>query len=95
MPAPVRVIRASRLSRRVISQARTRFSRAVRWLKAITRTEAPTSSPNSATISKQGIHETPQITVADQEKKSLAILCFRNLHNDPASSFTSSRWPMR
>jgi len=62
-------------------------SRAVRWLKAITRTEAPTSSPNSATISKQGIHETPQITVADQEKKSLAILCFRNLHNDPASSF--------
>ena len=62
-------------------------SRAVRWLKSITRSESPTSAPNAATISKQGIHETPMTTVADQEKKSLAILCFRNLSNDPASSF--------
>lgn len=62
-------------------------SRAVRWLKSITRTDTPTSAPHPATISKQGIHETPQTTVADQEKKSLAILCFRNLSNDPASSF--------
>ena len=60
-------------------------SRAVRWLKSIGRSESPTSAP--ATISKQGIHETPFTTVADQEKKSLAILCFRNLSNDPASSF--------
>jgi serine/threonine protein kinase/tetratricopeptide (TPR) repeat protein len=62
-------------------------SRAVRWLKSITRSEAPTSAPHAATISKQNIHETPMTTVADQEKKSLAILCFRNLSNDPASSF--------
>jgi serine/threonine-protein kinase len=62
-------------------------SRAVRWLKAITRTEAPTTSPNLNTPSKQGIHETPFTTIADQEKKSLAILCFRNLSNDPAASF--------
>ena len=62
-------------------------SRAMRWLKAITRTESPTTSPNLSTPSKQGIHETPFTTVADQEKKSLAILCFRNLSNDPASSF--------
>jgi eukaryotic-like serine/threonine-protein kinase len=61
-------------------------SRAVRWLKSITRSESPTSAPN-VTTSKQGIHETPFTTVADQEKKSLAILCFRNLSNDPASSF--------
>ncbi len=60
-------------------------SRAVRWLKSIGRSESPTSAPS--TISKQGIHETPFTTVADQEKKSLAILCFRNLANDPASSF--------
>src|SRR5918911_4135934 len=59
-------------------------SRAMRWLKSITRTESPTSSPNR---SRQTIHETPLTTVADQEKKSLAILCFRNLSNDPASSF--------
>jgi serine/threonine-protein kinase len=62
-------------------------SRAVRWLKSITRTESPTSAPNLTTSSRQGIHETPFTTVTDQEKKSLAILCFRNLSNDPASSF--------
>lgn len=62
-------------------------SRAMRWIKSITRTESPTSTPNLVTPSKQGIHETPFTTVADQEKKSLAILCFRNLSNDPASSF--------
>src|SRR5689334_1011552 len=48
-------------------------SRAVRWLKAITRSETPTTSPNLNTPSKS-IHETPFTTVADQEKKSLAIL---------------------
>ena len=62
-------------------------SRAVRWLKSIGRSESPTSAPNAASISKQGIHETPLTTVADQEKKTLAILCFRNLSNDPGSSF--------
>ena len=62
-------------------------SRAVRWFKSITRTESPTSSPNLVTPSKQGIHETPFTTVTEHEKKSLAILCFRNLNNDPASSF--------
>ena len=62
-------------------------SKAVRWLKSITRTESPTSSPNLVTPTKQGIHETPFTTIADQEKKSLAILCFRNLANDPSSSF--------
>jgi eukaryotic-like serine/threonine-protein kinase len=62
-------------------------SRAVRWLKSITRTESPTSAPSLMTPSKSGIHETPFTTVTDQEKKSLAILCFRNLSNDPAASF--------
>jgi serine/threonine-protein kinase len=61
-------------------------SRAVRWFKSITRTESPTSAPN-ITPSKSGIHETPFTTVTDQEKKSLAILCFRNLSNDPAATF--------
>src|SRR5215213_3029054 len=62
------------------------FSRAVRWLKSITRTDSPTSAPN-VTPSKSGIHETPFTTITDQEKKSLAILCFRNLSNDPAAAF--------
>ena len=63
-------------------------TRAMRWLKSVTKSEAPhTSSPRFTTGSKQPIHETPFTTIADQEKKSLAILCFRNLNNDPASSF--------
>jgi serine/threonine-protein kinase len=62
-------------------------SRAVRWLKGITRTESATSSPNTSTPTKRSIDETPFTTITDREKKSLAILCFRNLSNDSASSF--------
>ncbi|HVQ38701.1 MAG TPA: protein kinase, partial [Pyrinomonadaceae bacterium] len=61
-------------------------SRAMRWLKGKTRTDS-TAAPGMATPTKPNIHETPFTTIADQEKKSLAILCFRNLSNDPASSF--------
>jgi len=46
-----------------------------------------TSAPGHGTPTKPTIHETPFTTIADQQKKSLAILCFRNLSNDPASSF--------
>lgn len=62
-------------------------SKAVRWLKSIGRSEAPTTSPTFATPTRQGVHETPFTTMADQEKKSLAILPFRNLGNDQASTF--------
>jgi serine/threonine-protein kinase len=63
-------------------------SRAMRWLKTITGSEAPTTSPTLVTPSKQSaVHETPFTTIADQEKKSLAILPFRNLNNDAASTF--------
>src|SRR6266576_5908780 len=61
-------------------------SRAMRWLKGKTKTDA-TAAPGMTTPTKPTIHETPFTTIADQEKKSLAILCFRNLGNDPASSF--------
>jgi eukaryotic-like serine/threonine-protein kinase len=62
-------------------------SRAVRWLKSIARTDSPTTAPNLNTPTRRGMHETPLTTIADQDKKSLAILCFRNLSNDQASSF--------
>lgn len=60
-------------------------SRAMRWLKG--RKVDSTSAPGAATPTRPTIHETPFTTIADQEKKSLAILCFRNLSNDPATSF--------
>lgn len=63
-------------------------SRAMRWLRrGITKSEGPTSSPSLLTSTKQGVHETPFTTIADQEKKTLAILPFKNLSNDPASTF--------
>ena len=62
-------------------------SRVVQWLKRTKRGDSVTTAPNISTPSKAGIHETPFTTVADAEKKSLAILCFRNLANDSASSF--------
>src|SRR2546423_1282880 len=61
-------------------------SRAMRWLKGKTKTDA-TAAPGMTTPTKPTIHETPFTTIADQEKKSLAILPFRNLNNDPTSSF--------
>jgi eukaryotic-like serine/threonine-protein kinase len=61
-------------------------SRAMRWLKGKAKSDS-TSAPGMATPTKPTIHETPFTTVADPEKKSLAVLCFRNLSNDPASSF--------
>jgi serine/threonine-protein kinase len=61
-------------------------SRAMRWLKGKTKADA-TAAPGLTTPTKPTIHETPFTTIADQEKKSLAILPFRNLNNDPASSF--------
>jgi serine/threonine-protein kinase len=58
-------------------------SRAVRWLRSITRSEPP----NATSAPRMGIDETPQTTVADRDKKTLAILPFRNLSNDPTKSF--------
>ena len=61
-------------------------SRAMRWIKGKSKSES-TSAPGGVTPTKPTIHETPFTTIADPEKKSLAILCFRNLSNDPASGF--------
>jgi len=62
-------------------------SRAMRWLKTLTRSESgPTASQlTSAPVSES--REPISTTIADREKKSLAVLPFKNLNNDPASSF--------
>ncbi len=62
-------------------------SRAMRWIRNIGKSETATSSPNFTTSPRQGSHETPFTTITDQEKKSLAILPFKNIGNDAASSF--------
>src|SRR5437588_5656072 len=63
-------------------------SRAMRWLKRMKGVEVHTSAPQLT--SKPAVTESPDAsftTVTDREKKSLAVLPFKNLNNDPASSF--------
>ena len=63
-------------------------SRAMRWLKRMGGADVHTSAPQLT--SKPSITESPEAsftTVTGREKKSLAVLPFKNLNNDPASSF--------
>jgi serine/threonine protein kinase/Tfp pilus assembly protein PilF len=62
-------------------------SRAMRWLKTLTGSELHTSSPQLTSAPAAGTSETPFTTITDREKKSLAVLPFKNLNNDAASSF--------
>ncbi|HJU53130.1 MAG TPA: protein kinase [Pyrinomonadaceae bacterium] len=67
------------------------FSRLKHWFRTITNTEVP-QPPTTAPIqpagqTSQDVHETPMTSLGDQEKKSVAILPFKNLSNDPASAF--------
>lgn len=65
-------------------------SRAIRWLRSVTSKEM--SQPTSGSVPAQSqtsadIHQTPMTSVGEREKKSIAILPFRNLSNDAANSF--------
>lgn len=65
-------------------------ARAMRWLRTITgATETPTSSANlpASTSVPREIHETPLTSMGDTDRKSVAILPFKNLSKDPASAF--------
>ncbi len=67
------------------------FSRLKHWFRTITNTEVPqppTTVPvQPAGQTSQDVHETPMTSLGDQEKKSVAILPFKNLSNDAAVSF--------
>jgi serine/threonine-protein kinase len=68
-------------------------SRAVRWLRSITGSvEAPTNanarSGSSASQRPQPeVHETPMTSLGSGERKSIAILPFKNLNQDATASF--------
>jgi serine/threonine protein kinase/tetratricopeptide (TPR) repeat protein len=66
------------------------MTRALRWLRNLGAPEGVTSAPSmSAGMTSQPheLHETPQTSLGDSEKKSVAILPFRNISNDTESSF--------
>ena len=59
--------------------------RAMRWLRGITGER--TSSQQRAWTSDHRSHETPVTSMGEGERKSLAILPFKNVSEDPQSSF--------
>ena len=63
-------------------------ARAFRWLKNVTSAESPSGAFRAASTSApEESHETPQTSTGDKERKSVAILPFNNLSNDPETSF--------
>ncbi len=63
--------------------------RALRWLRNKTNSDQRTSPPTSPSQTSQprDLHETPMTSVGDTEKKSVAILPFKNISNDAEASF--------
>jgi serine/threonine-protein kinase len=62
-----------------------RMGRAMRWLRGITTGDR--SSPPRVSTSDRPSHETPATSMGDHERKSVAILPFKNVSNDTQSSF--------
>ncbi|HEY0005257.1 MAG TPA: tetratricopeptide repeat protein, partial [Pyrinomonadaceae bacterium] len=62
-------------------------SRAVRWLRNITGSENPTAPRSSSPMPTRDSHDTPLTSIGDPDRKSLAILPFKNLNRDPSASF--------
>src|SRR5437660_12406472 len=68
----------------------TPVGRAMRWLRKLSgaRGDVQTSTPQ---LTSQPLTDAQErsltTTIADREKKSLAVLPFKNLNNDPASTF--------
>jgi len=63
------------------------MARALRWFKSITGSESGSTSSTVPLRKPPEIHETPATSVGDTERKSVAILPFRNLGNDAEMNF--------
>src|SRR5438552_13692896 len=61
-----------------------RMGRALRWLRGATGEKTPSQRGST---SEHPTHDTPATSAGDRERKSLAILPFKNLSNDPQSGF--------
>jgi serine/threonine-protein kinase len=62
----------------------TRMGRALRWLRGVT---GDRTAQQRVSTSDRPMHDTPATSLGDRERKSVAILPFKNLSNDSASSF--------
>jgi serine/threonine-protein kinase len=62
----------------------SRMGRALRWLRGVT---GDRTAQQRISTSDRPMHDTPATSLGDRERKSVAILPFKNLSNDSASSF--------
>jgi len=60
------------------------MGRALRWLRGVT---GERTAPQRDSTSERPVHDTPVTSLGDRERKSVAILPFRNVSNDKQSSF--------
>jgi serine/threonine-protein kinase len=69
--------------------ASTPVGRAMRWLKRLGggRSDSITTSPQFTSRPLTDAPDATMTTMTDREKKNVAVLPFKNLNNDPASSF--------
>ncbi|MEP6636309.1 MAG: serine/threonine-protein kinase, partial [Acidobacteriota bacterium] len=64
------------------------MARALRWLKNVTGAEVSSGATFPASTSQpREVHDTPQTSIGDKERKSVAILPFKNLSNDKETAF--------
>jgi len=61
-----------------------RMGRALRWLRGVT---GERTAQQRISTSERSMHDTPATSLGDRERKSVAILPFKNVSNDPQSSF--------
>jgi serine/threonine-protein kinase len=62
------------------------ITRALRWFKSKTGSETSAGSGRRSTSQPRDAHETPT-TFGDRDRKSVAIMPFKNLGNDPETAF--------
>src|SRR5258708_8066362 len=60
------------------------MGRALRWLRGVT---GERTTQQRISTSDRPTHDTPATSLGDPERKSVAILPFKNLSNDPQSGF--------
>ena len=63
------------------------MARALRWFRSVTGSHRGSTSPSASLGRQPEITETPATSVGDADRKSVAILPFRNLSNDVEMNF--------
>ncbi len=64
-----------------------RMGRALSWLRAVSGSEQKTTAQRMPRSTSEPSQDTPATSICDRERKSVAILPFKNVSNDPDAGF--------